>query len=375
MRNKSLGIYIHIPFCIKKCAYCDFCSFPNSDSKTREAYVDALCRDIALRGEICRDRVADTVYFGGGTPTLLSIDQFTRIFEALNSSFNIDPNAEISCECNPATADLEYFKALRALGVNRLSFGMQSAHDSELEALGRVHRAKDFKKAFFEARDAGFDNISADVMFGIPNQTRESFKETLRVLTELGPEHVSAYGLILEEGTPFFANRKNLVLPDEETEYTMYADAVGILALSGYERYEISNFSKPGRESRHNMKYWMYDDYVGLGVSAHSFLNGKRSFAPSRLEAYAGGLFEEGCEEIGKREAMGEYVMLAMRTSRGVEENVFFDRFGESFEEIFKDRLKPYCEGGFVARERGRWTFTDSGFYVSNSILSEIIDF
>ena len=375
MENKKLGIYLHIPFCIKKCAYCDFCSFPGTDEQTHQSYVDTLCRDIEKRGELCRDRIADTVYFGGGTPTLLSTAQFSQIFEALHKSFNIDAKAEITSECNPATANLEYFKKLRSLGVNRISFGMQSAHDAELEALGRVHRSADFKKAFFEARNAGFENISADVMFGIPNPTRESFKGTLKELIDIHPEHISAYGLILEEGTPFFANQKNLVLPDEETEYTMYADAVSILAEHGYERYEISNFALPGRESHHNMKYWMCDEYVGLGVSAHSFLNGKRSFAPSCLDTYVGGLFEEGSEEISESEAIGEYVMLAMRTARGVEENVFFNRFKKSFEELFSEKLKPYCEGGFVARERGRWTFTDSGFYVSNSILSEIIDF
>ena len=375
MDKKNLGIYIHIPFCIKKCNYCDFCSFPGTDESTRQKYVDALCRDIAARGELCREYRADTVYFGGGTPTLLTAAQFGQIFDALHKNFDIDPTAEISAECNPATADLAYFKALRALGVNRLSVGMQSAHDNELAALGRVHRADDFKRAFYDARMAGFGNISADLMFGIPHQTLDSFRKTMEYLTDLSPEHISAYGLILEEGTPFFANQKNLVLPDEETEYTMYAEAVGFLAQRGYERYEISNFARPGSESRHNLKYWMRDEYVGLGVSAHSFLNGKRSFAPSRLDVYTGGLFEEGCEEIGESEAMGEYVMLAMRTVRGVDENVFFRRFKKSFDGLFGDRLKPYCDGGFVVREGGRCAFTDSGFYVSNSILSDVIDF
>ena len=375
MINQSLGIYLHIPFCIRKFAYCDFCSYPATESTLRERYVCELCRDIEERGRLCGDHRADTVYFGGGTPTLLTVGQFERIFEALHRAFDISPDAEITVECNPATADLEYFKGLRALGVNRLSIGMQSANDRELAALGRVHRAEDFVRAFTDARASGFENISADIMFGIPEQTEESFKKTLETLVDLGPEHISAYGLILEPGTPFFANREKLVLPDEDSEYNMYAGACGFLEQHGYKRYEISNFSKPGFESRHNMKYWQRDEYVGLGVSAHSFLGEKRSFAPGSIDSYLGGLYEEGCEEIGENDAMCEYVMLCMRTERGVEENVFLHRFGKNFEEVFGERLKPYCDGGFVVREGGRCAFTDSGFYVSNSILSDILSF
>lgn len=375
INKKSLGIYIHIPFCIQKCGYCDFCSFSGIDEKTKESYVDALCRDIEKSGEICREYIADTVYFGGGTPTLLTISQFEKIFSALRKSFDILPDAEITTECNPATADREYFSALKALGVNRLSMGMQSAHDSELKELGRVHRANDFINAFSWAREAGFDNISADVMFGIPNQTRESFKKTLETLTALCPEHISAYGLIIEEGTPFFANRKKLVLPDEDTEYTMYTDAVDFLARCGYERYEISNFSIPGRESRHNLKYWLRDDYLGLGVSAHSFLCEHRCSTPRDLLSYISGEFEKECEEISKNDAMCEYVMLGMRTVQGVDENIFCRRFGENFGEIFGEKLKPYCDGGFVVRKDGKCAFTDSGFYLSNTVLSDVLDF
>ena len=306
---------------------------------------------------------------------MLDISQFERIFCALRESFDICEGAEITTECNPATADRKYFEELRALGVNRLSMGMQSAHDRELRALGRVHRASDFIRAFSDARAAGFENISADLMFGIPEQTTESFKKTLETLLALDPEHISAYGLIIEPGTPFFANREKLVLPDEEAEYNMYTEAHGILCRHGYERYEISNFSKPGYESRHNLKYWSRDEYVGIGVSAHSFLGEKRSFAPSDIDEYLGGRYEEGCEEISKNDAIGEYVMLCMRTARGVCESEFAERFNESFEALFGERLKPYCNGGFVVRNNGRYAFTDSGFYVSNSILSELLDF
>ena len=375
INKKSLGIYLHIPFCIKKCAYCDFCSYPAASEDLREEYVDALIRDIKERGRVCAEYRADTVYFGGGTPTLLSISQFERIFDALRESFDICDGAEITAECNPATADKKYFEGLCALGVNRLSIGMQSAHDRELKALGRVHRAEDFLKAFSDAREAGFENISADLMFGIPEQTEESFKKTLETLVALEPEHISAYGLILEPGTPFFANREKLVLPDEDSEYNMYTEAYGFLERHGYKRYEISNFARSGKESRHNLKYWNRDEYVGLGVSAHSFLGEKRKHAPSDISAYLGGQYEKECEEISKNDAMQEYVMLNMRTVRGTDENVFLQRFGESFDEMFGAKLKPYCDGGFVVRKDGRCAFTDSGFYVSNSILSDVLSF
>ncbi len=374
-KQKNLGIYLHIPFCIQKCAYCDFCSFPNTSAELREKYVEVLCRDIEDRAALCREHIADTVYFGGGTPTLLTAAQFEKIFSALRKNFTVSPDAEITVECNPKTASFEHFRALRALGVNRLSIGMQSAHDRELSALGRVHNSADFFECFRDARRAGFDNISVDLMFGIPYQTEESFKKTLELVTELEPEHISAYGLILEEGTPFFANREKLVLPSEESEYTMYTEAVGFLAHRGYDRYEISNFSKPDRESRHNLKYWQRDEYVGLGVSAHSFLCEKRSFAPAEIDAYLRGQFEKGCEEISENDAISEYVMLAMRTVRGVDTNVFFARYGKDFDTLFADKLKPYRDGGFVVRKDGSCAFTDSGFYVSNQVLADILDF
>ena len=220
--KRPLGIYIHVPFCLKKCLYCDFCSYVGADDTLRGRYVDALCRHISQYRELCSDREVDTVYFGGGTPTLLSPDQFAKVFSALHESFTVSPDAEMTVECNPATADLEKLRALRRLGVNRLSIGVQSANDGELASLGRVHSFADARAVFSDAREAGFDNVSVDVMFGIPHQTRESFGRSLEEILSLSPDHVSAYGLILEEGTPFYANSENLVLPDEDTEYNMY---------------------------------------------------------------------------------------------------------------------------------------------------------
>lgn len=371
--NKLLGIYIHIPFCIKKCNYCDFCSFPNVTEAQKDAYVSALCRDIASWREKCAGHTVDTVYFGGGTPTLLSVSQFERIFDALHKSFDVSDFVEITTECNPATADVTYFSELHKMGMNRLSIGVQSANDNELKALGRVHLFSDAVKAFHDARVAGFDNISADIMFGIPEQTENSFAQTLERVLELAPRHVSAYGLILEPDTPFFVNQKNLVLPDEDTEYNMYTDAVSTLAAAGLKRYEISNFALPGSESRHNLKYWHRDEYLGFGVSAHSFFDETRFFVPSELDEYIEGAHTVGSERIDRKDAVNEYVMLAMRLTQGVSEAEFEQRFTKSFDEVFGCRIKSFEDVGLIVRDGGRCAFTDRGFYVSNSVLSEII--
>lgn len=370
--KKPLGIYIHLPFCLKKCLYCDFCSYVGVDGSLRERYVDALCRHISQYREICADHEVDTVYFGGGTPTLLATEQFSRIFKALHNNFSIAPDAEITVECNPATADLEKLRALRRLGVNRLSLGVQSANDDELAALGRVHRFADAVAAFSDARAAGFDNISVDLMFGIPNQTRESFSETLQKLLALSPDHVSAYGLILEEGTPFYTNSENLVLPDEDTEYTMYTDAWEAFESRGLSRYEISNFAASAFRSRHNLKYWHYDEYLGFGCSAHSLFGGKRFYCPAELGSYIAGEFIEGEEDTDPE---NEFVMLGMRLAEGVDESEFARRFGESFEECYGKALEPFVKKGLVLRKDGRTRFSDEGFYLSNAVLSEILTF
>ncbi len=369
--KRPLGIYIHIPFCLKKCLYCDFCSYVGTSESERDDYVAALCHHISEYREGCTGYTVDTVYFGGGTPTLLTEAQFSRIFKALRSTFDISDNAEITTECNPATADLEKLRALRELGVNRLSLGVQSANDDELAALGRVHRFGDAVRAFAEAREAGFENISADLMFGIPNQTRESFALTLKKVLSLSPNHISAYGLILEEGTPFYTNSENLVLPDEDTEYTMYTDAWKALEERGLSRYEISNFAPSAFRSRHNLKYWKYDDFLGFGCSAYSFFEGERFSCPRDLSAYTQGVFIDGeKEDVCPQD---EFVMLGMRLADGIDETEFERRFGVSFEERFQKPLEPFVKKGLVIRESGHTRFSDEGFYVSNAILSDIL--
>ena len=371
--KKRLGIYLHIPFCIKKCLYCDFCSFPDRDGELMRRYVYELCRRIKEYSCACEEYTVDTVYFGGGTPTLLPIECFASLFDCLRESFDISENCEISCECNPASADKDYLRRLRNIGVNRLSIGLQSADDGELAMLGRAHSFEDFKKIFFDAREIGFDNISADLMYGIPNQTKESFEKTLSELIALSPEHISVYGLKIEDRTPFAKMQEKLILPDEDTEYEMYLMCSDILGRNGYKKYEISNFSKRGRESKHNLRYWKRDEYLGFGVAAHSFFENVR-FGNSRdMEAFLRGEdICEGREAIDKKESLEEYVMLSMRLSDGIDLDEFERRYGISFYDFYP-RSKELIRGGFLNETDGHIAFTDKGFFVSNTILADMI--
>ena len=293
----------------------------------------------------------------------------------MHSCFVISKNAEITAECNPKTADVTYFSALHKMGVNRLSLGVQSANDNELEALGRVHTWQDSVDAFRDARKAGFENISADIMFGIPEQTKQSFERTLDKVLSLEPTHVSAYGLIIEENTPFFANFENLVLPDEDSEYTMYAGACQSFKAHGLMQYEISNFAHEGKESFHNLKYWKREEYLGFGVSAHSFFDETRFSCPSSLDEYIGGSFVCESSQISPNDRANEFVMLGMRLNAGISEEEFEQKFGKSFEETYGKKLEKFERSGFVVRNNGRCRFTDSGFYVSNTVLSEMLSF
>lgn len=377
-RSKNVGIYIHVPFCLSKCHYCDFCSVTGADDAKKDAYVSRICSEIKdfadkikQTGELPQ---ADTVYFGGGTPTLMSAEQFARILEAVESNFGISQSAEITAECNPRSIDGNGLSDLRRLGVNRLSIGMQSIHDSELRMLGRIHGSGDFLETYDAARGAGFDNISVDLMYGIPNQTRETLKKSVEGLAMLAPEHISSYALTVEEGTNFHRRRDSLDLPDEDTVSDMYADMGEILVKYGYHKYEISNFSKEGGESRHNLKYWTYEDYLGFGSAAHSYFDGVR-FAHSRdIDAYIEGKRTIiDVEPINKLEAMNEYVMLGMRLSKGIDIFDFKARFGEDLLRVF-DKIKQYSPD-FVEISEKWCRFTDKGTFVSNSILSEVLDF
>ena len=376
MQEKRLGLYIHVPFCKSKCAYCDFCSFPLQSESVFFAYTEALCRDLAAWGEKCHGYTVDTVFFGGGTPTLLPSTLLTRILATVSENYRLSEGAEITVECNPATASRAALAALREAGFNRLSIGLQSAHDAELRALGRAHTVRDFEETFADARAVGFSNISADLMLGIPNQTPDSWRQTLRFLCQLRPEHISAYGLSVEEDTPFGRMGDRLILPHEEQVEEMYFEAVDSLDKHGYRQYEISNFARDGYASRHNLKYWKCGEYLGFGPAAHSDFDGCR-FGNSRdLDAYlAGKSIRESEEYPREAERLTEAVMLGMRLSDGIDLDALAARFGSEAARRYENRLSSYLKGNFVRKTERGYSFTTKGMYVSNTILSDILDF
>lgn len=339
-----------------------------------DGYVRRLSLDIERYSREF-DGAVDTVYFGGGTPTLLKERHFGSIFEAINKNYTIDARAEITSECNPATVDRKYLENIRKIGINRLSIGLQSANDSELLALGRAHSFADFIETYENSRAVGFENISVDLMYGIPEQTVGSFSHTLAKVCEMSPEHISAYALKIEEGTPFGNSKETLSLPTEDDECDMYALCTDMLAENGYNKYEISNFALPDFESRHNIKYWCGDDYLGFGVAAHSYFCGERFSNSRNIAAYLRG--EDITEErraIPKKEQITEYVMLRMRMSDGICRSDFKARFGVDLEE-FCGGLSRYASLGFILDDGERVAFTDRGVFVSNTILSDILDF
>lgn len=372
---KNVGIYIHIPFCKSKCLYCDFCSHAPLEGE-QEKYISQLKAHIYSYRERLSGYVADTVYLGGGTPTLMTPSEIGDILGAVRDAVDIDKDAEITIECNPATASRYAFEQFRSAGINRISIGAQSLNDKELKALGRLHTAEQFVDTFGQARAAGFENISLDLMYGIPGQTHDSWSLTLDAALSLEPQHISAYGLRVEQGTPFGNMGDALMLPDEDEVAQMYLDAVEKLERRGILRYEISNFACQGHESRHNIKYWRRDEYVGFGVAAHSFFEGKRYAAPGSFERYISGewLDADSVTDVGEDDAEVEFVMLAMRLREGVSREQYRARFGCYPDAKYAPRIKPYVDGGYMISDGHGFRFTSRGMLVSNSILASILD-
>ncbi len=350
----SKGIYVHIPFCVRKCLYCDFCS--EADTRPREAYVKELIEEIKQKKGI----KADSVFIGGGTPSVLG-DKLLRIIEALGEYVEIEDGAEFTVEVNPGTVDVELLQNMRNLGVNRLSIGAQSFNDNELKALGRIHTAAEIYAAASMAEKAGFDNINLDIMLSTPYQTLKSVKKTLAAVKEINPPHVSAYSLIIEEGTPF--EKMELPLSDEDEEREIYYETVDFLAKMGLERYEISNFAKTGFECKHNIKYWTGRDYVGLGAAAHSYDGGVRYQNTNDIEEYIAGKGRGiNAEIIDNAEREKERFLLGLRMTRGVEYH------GE-----FKEIIADLEQKGLLEEKDGRVMLTKRGIDVGNIVFMEFV--
>lgn len=385
-----ISLYVHIPFCLRKCRYCDFLSAPQTDID-RERYVKALILEIKTQKDCPAGRPVDTVFFGGGTPSVLSADQIGRIMDALREVFLILPDAEVSLETNPGTADFDKLSAFKKAGINRLSMGVQSMHDEELRLLGRIHTADQALEAFKTARAAGFDNINIDLMSALPGQTFDSWADSLRQAVEWRPEHISAYSLIIEPGTPFSAlyDAGELPpLPDEETDRKMYHYTREYLAQHGYGRYEISNYALKGRECRHNSGYWTGHPYLGFGIGAASYVNGARfsnipdfetyivemekAGIPAEIEQVYGKVRTE-IHSLTEQEKMEEFMFLGLRMTAGVKTSDFASRFGKSLDEVYGDVIRRHLAQGLLQRTPEGFCLTERGTDVSNYVMADYL--
>ena len=423
---KDLSLYIHIPFCVKKCNYCDFLSAP-CDGSTKQRYVDALCKEIKQKSELFQKRKVDTVFFGGGTPSILSPEQIEQIMSAVKKNFQVLPNAEISMEINPGTVDREKLETYKRLEINRLSIGLQSANNEELKVLGRIHTWEEFVQTWELVREVGFSNVNIDLMSALPGQTLESYEETLRKVLALRPEHISAYSLIVEEGTLFYKwfgdeekqswkdecvkeveelalnsewiELKNRKLPDEITDREMYELTKKMLEEQGYYRYEISNYAMKGYECKHNIGYWKRKEYLGLGLGAASLIGSQRWSNISDLSIYLDvakqqeeefqALSPDGIikyreknarwlEEqtiLSRTDQMEEFMFLGLRMMEGVSTEEFETCFGKSLQEVYGEQIVTLEKQGLIKfnKEMKQYALTTQGIDVSNQVFVEFL--
>lgn len=371
----NYGLYIHIPFCLRKCGYCDFVSFAGNTDLHKD-YVLALIKEIYA----CQPVAVDTMFIGGGTPSCIDANLIFDIISSCKGHFDIRPEAEITIETNPATLTPHSLSIYKNAGINRISMGVQSMIDHELSALGRLHSAKNVIDSYAMIAGAGFGNINLDIMFGIPYQIQSSFEYTLKSVCDLNPTHISAYSLILEEGTKMYEhqNQHNLRLPGEDMERQMYGFAIDYLRSRGYKQYEISNFAKPGYESRHNLKYWHCNPYVGVGLAAHSYYGDERFYNTSNIDRYISLLRQDSLavEEktsLSDRDKISEYIIMGLRLNSGISLDDFVERFNTDLIDIFGDTINKHIENGFLQLEDNMLSFTKQGINVSNSILCDFV--
>ena len=380
MKKQPLSIYLHFPFCLRKCRYCDFLSWPAAED-VRAAYVRRLREEISCRAEQLAGSgyEVQTIFFGGGTPSLMSGRQLAGLMETLYRAFNIVEKPEISIECNPGTVDPDKLKAFKGAGINRLSFGLQSMDDEELACLGRIHRVTDFLESYDAARKAGFDNINVDLMSALPGQTVAGWEKTLHQTAGLAPEHISAYSLIIEEGTPFYecyGEGNTQDLPDEEAEREMYRVTVDILASYGYHRYEISNYARPGKECRHNLTYWTMGDYLGLGLGAAGKIGNSRLQNTDDLDKYMKDFETVETEHLTRNNQMEEMMFLGLRLTEGVSLDRFEETFGYSAESIYGHVIDHWTKAGCLetaGTDHKIIRLTSRGLDLANQVMADFL--
>ena len=374
---EKLGIYIHIPFCKAKCDYCDFYSLPEREG-TMDDYLKALIAHIKETAPLAKSWQVDTVYIGGGTPSFFGAKRLSALLGEVKKRFNVARDAEITCEANPESVDLKFLKTVRRAGVNRLSLGMQSACDAELHAVHRLHDFSQVVQAVQWARKVKLKNISLDLIYGLPGQDMQTWQKSVEAALSLEPEHLSCYGLKVEPGTPLDGRvMRGEVLPDDDTQADMYLWTVERLQKAGYPQYEISNFARPGFQSRHNLKYWMSRPYIGFGPGAHSDFGGRRYSFVRDLDKYIMGILNGGRvidedQLIPHRERGGEYLMLRLRTVRGIEEWEYRREFSMNFDPL-EQKLEEYEHQGWAAKKDRRWHLTPKGFLVSNQLIGDLL--
>ena len=376
--NQTLGLYIHIPFCASKCGYCDFYSCAGKETMMQD-YQNALLAHIEESIPRIKNYYVDTVYIGGGTPSYYGAEYLCEILQTIKSSGRLLKDAEITVEMNPDSMMLNDLRMLLKEGVNRISMGVQSANNDILKTIGRRHTYAQAFKSYKLARQAGFKNISVDLMYGLPGQTKEDWADTLSKIIRWKPDHISCYGLKLEEGTPMYeVYHDTPAIPDDDMQADMYIYASDLLERFGYKRYEISNFSHKGFESLHNLRYWRMEDYMGFGPGAHSCIEHQRYSYTRDLKGYIDGVMNGGniideYEKVAGLEIANEYIMLRMRTAEGIDPEDYTKRFRAGFGPL-EQKLEFFREKGWTQKEKGRWSFTTPGFLISNLLINELLD-
>ena len=379
-KPENISVYIHIPFCVRKCLYCDFLSGPASEA-SRKAYINALCEEIRSEAYKYEDFRVVSVFIGGGTPSVIDAEDIRRVLNTLRQSYRMEAECEITIEVNPGTVTEDKLRIYRESGINRLSIGLQSARNSELKALGRIHSYEDFLDTYEKAVKIGFGNINVDLMSAIPEQTLSSYRETLNKVLQLTPQpvHISAYSLIVEEGTPFYENTPKL--PDEDTEREMYKITREILEKAGFHRYEISNYAKTGYECFHNKVYWTRGNYVGFGIGSASLVKNRRFHNITELESYVNHTKEYATDiqSLTIEEQMEEFMFLGLRMMKGVSEQEFYGNYHQRFEQVFPGVIAKYVELGLLATEVIDGTdflqvkLTLQGIDVSNTVMADFL--